>query len=799
LGVASSAIEFRLQEAFFPFRRVCEAIAIDTHGGLPVLHRISNNRPTTARRPHRLALATAALCVVVPGTASAEALADAAPPEIVVIGTPERLLDISGSGAVVTAEDLRRSRVLSVNDALRQVAGVFPRDEEGTGARPNIGIRGLNPTRSTKVLLLEDGVPLSFAPYGDNASYYHPPIERFERIEVLKGASQVRFGPQTIGGVINYITPRAPDELTARGTLQGGNRDAFSVDAMVGGPLLGGRVLVHGNHKQSAGNRENQKIRFTDLFAKGEWELGDNQRLSLKGSWFRERSDLTYTGLTRAEFAADPRANPFPQGDDTFHTDRKSITAAHGWSLASGLELRTTAYYHHFDRDWWRQSSNSTQRPSDASDPLCGGMANLLSGCGNEGRLRIYDTWGVESRATLDHQDFLGLGIGGETEIGLRYHEEKQQRRQLNGDSADAREAGTSVNAGVRENQRRDATALAAFAQSRLDFGRLALIPGIRMEMVDFERRNLPVDILVAGRPSGGKTVETRGRTSLDQLVPGIGATFDITPAIILYGGVHRGFAPPRVEDIITTAGGSVDLDSELSWNWEAGVRGTIVAGVQADMTAFVMDFENQIIPQSVAGGVGSTLTSAGQTVHKGGEVSLRVSSLDAGWTGKADLFARLAVTWLPTARYASTRIATAPCFDGRTTGMPVETGSGPVPCGVARDVEGNRLPYSPEWLVGGAIGVAHQGFTGQVEVVGQSEMFADDVNLVPVSPDGQRGVIPGWAVVNLAVSYGPPNGKWEVFATARNLFDRTIIVDRSRGVTPGMPLTAQAGISLRF
>jgi Fe(3+) dicitrate transport protein len=67
------------------------------------------------------------------------------------------------------------------------------------------------------VLLLEDGVPLSFAPYGDNASYYHPPIERFERIEVLKGASQVRFGPQTIGGVINYITPRAPDELTARG------------------------------------------------------------------------------------------------------------------------------------------------------------------------------------------------------------------------------------------------------------------------------------------------------------------------------------------------------------------------------------------------------------------------------------------------------------------------------------------------------------------------------------------------------------------------------------------------------
>ena len=83
--------------------------------------------------------------------------------------------------------------------------------------------------------------------------------------------------------------------------------------------------------------------------------------------------------------------------------------------------------------------------------------------------------------------------------------------------------------------------------------------------------------------------------------------------------------------------------------------------------------------------------------------------------------------------------------------------------------------------------------------MVGQSDMFADDVNTVPVSPDGQRGTLPGWAVVNLAASYGPPGGKWELFATARNLFDRTIIVDRSRGVVPGMPLTVQAGVTVRF
>lgn len=734
--------------------------------------------------------------------AEAEAAAEAAAAgrtDIIVIGAAERLLDISGSGAIVSEDDLRRSQVFSVNDALRQVAGVFPRDEEGVGARPNIGIRGLNPTRSTKVLLLEDGIPLSFAPYGDNASYYHPPIERFSRIEVLKGASQVRFGPQTIGGVINYITPAAPDSLLLEAAGSIGNRDTFSLDGRVGGPVAGGRVLLHANHKQSAGNRDNQLLRFTDLFGKAEWDLGERHQITLKGSYFQERSDITYSGLTRAEFAADPRGNPFPRGNDTFHTDRWSLSAAHGWDMAEGLRLTTSIYYHHFERDWWRQSSNSGQRPNDASDPQCGGMANLLSGCGNEGRLRVYDTWGIESRLALDHADFLGASIGGTTEIGLRWHSEQQRRRQVNGDSADARVAGTSVNAGLRENNERDAQALSAFIHSTLDFGRIALIPGIRAEFIDYDRRNLPVDILVGGRPSGNRTNPTGGSQSLDQFIPGIGATFDITPSVILYGGVHRGFAPPRVEDIITGNGGSVDLDAELSWNWEAGVRGTITDGLTADATFFVMDFENQIVPQSVAGGVGATLTSAGRTLHRGGELSLAFSSRNAAMTNRANIFARSAITWLPTARYASTRITTAPCFDGATPGSPVATGSGPRACGQSFSAEGNRLPYSPEWLASAAVGLEQDGFTGQVEVVGQSSMFADDTNLIPVTPDGQRGRIAGWAMLNLAASYGPPDGRWEVFGTLRNVTDRLVVTDRSRGILVGQPRMVQAGLRLRY
>lgn len=730
-----------------------------------------------------------------PGTIALTGAAAQPATEILVVGTAEDADTIPGSSTIVDESDLKRTRPLNVNDALRLVPGVFVRDEEGAGMRPNIGIRGLNPIRSTKVLLLEDGIPLGFAPYGDNASYYHPPIQRFSSLEVLKGAGQIRFGPQTIGGVVNYITPDVPDAFIASGTIAGGNRDMLMLDGQVGGRLLGGGVLVHVNHNQTDGNRDNQALKFTDIFIKGGWEFGPGHGLTIKLSRFREDSRVGYTGLRRDEFAADPRGNPFV--NDDFQTERLNATIAHRWNLSDDLTLRTAGYYHAFSRDWWRQSSNSAQRPNDASDPACGGMANLSTTCGNEGRLRDYDTYGIESRLSIDHE---GLGFGGATEIGVRFHEERQRRRQLNGDTPTARTAGTGVNAGLRENNERDVSAFSAFVQSRFEFGPFAITPGVRAEFIDLTRRNLPIDVLVGGRPSGAVTTPTSGKESLDKVLPGIGATWALTESITLYGGVHRGFAPPRVEDIITAAGGSVDLGAELSWNYEIGLRGDIVPGLNFDATAFLMDFQNQIVAQSVAGGVGATLTSAGETIHRGGELALNASSRGAGWTeAETDVFARLALTWVADADYNSTRIATPPCFDGAVTGTLVATGAGAVPCGVARNVEGNRLPYSPEWLVSGAIGVEHKGFTGQVELVSQSSIFADDVNLIPVTPDGQRGLIEGWTQVNLAATYGPPGGKWEVFASARNLFDRLYVTDRARGILPGQPFTIQVGLTLRY
>jgi Fe(3+) dicitrate transport protein len=724
---------------------------------------VMSARNTTRRSATLLAavsttlLAAAAVAQEQPATDASTELE----PVIIVIGDRIQLDKIPGSGVVLDQSVLEESHVFTINEALRKVPGVFTRDEEGFGLRPNIGIRGLNPTRSSKVLLLEDGIPLAYAPYGDNASYYHPPVERFERIEVLKGSGQILYGPHTVGAVINYVTPRVPADARGRIATSFGNEGFRDVHGQYGDTFGKTGFIAHGTYKETDGARDNMGFRVADVNLKVVQQLTDRQALTLRTGYYDEDSQVTYSGLTLAEWQDDPRSNPFKY--DHMYAYRWGTSATHRFELNPATTFTSNAYYTYFNRDWWRQSSNSTQRPNDRSDPACGGMANLYSTCGNEGRLRQYWTAGLEPRVSVQHGLF---GVDNVTEAGLRYHHEDQYRVQANGDRPNSREPGTGRNAGIREDSDRNVTAMSGFVQNRFDFGRWALTPGLRFESVDYERFD--------------NLLDTRGTNEVDELIPGLGGTLEATPNTTVFAGVHRGFAPPGVADVITAQGGSVDLDAELSWNYELGVRSYPRDGVSVEAALFRLDFENQIVPASVAGGSGATLTSAGETLQQGLEFAGEVQST-AFVEWPVDAFARLSYTWLADAEYAGERYSSIPGFTNVK-------------------VTGNRLPYAPEHLLAGTIGL-RTPFDLRVELEGvyTSATYTDDLNTVTIVANGQRGRIGGYTVWNLSANYDLQSCDCTAFVTAKNLADKLYIADMSRGLIPGMPRLLQAGFELRF
>ncbi|HEX4871186.1 MAG TPA: TonB-dependent receptor [Nevskiaceae bacterium] len=688
-----------------------------------------------------------------------------------VLGTPERRERLAGSTAEVDAETLQKAHVQTTNEALRKLPGVHVRDEEGFGLRPNIGIRGLNPTRSTKVLLLEDGIPLAYAPYGDNASYYHPPVERFDRIELLKGSGVNLYGPQTIGGVINYRTPEPTEEAQGLFSFTRGERDYLNVHARAGAENL----LVDYLLKRGDGARDNLYSELDDFNLKGLFPLAEGHRLVARINSYHEDSQVTYSGLTDAEFAAfGPLYNPFK--NDVFDAKRVGASLTHEWRVSEALTLSTNLYGARFSRDWWRQSSTTADGQCNATTYTVNGQSLTFQqareagfavdpdDCNSvQGRLRDYYTTGIEPRLRLEHAS---LGLDNELIVGLRLHREEQERLQVNGSSPTAR-SGT-----LAEDNARDTEALALFVQNRFGFGRFALTPGLRLERIDYTRTN---------RPNNASA-----ETSLDELIPSLGATYALSPRTTLFAGVHKGFAPPRAEDIIGQSGplGSaqptvVEVEAEESTNAELGLRSRPLTGLSLEATLFRNDFERQIVVGSVA--LGNLPLAVGEALHQGAELSGRFD-LGRLLDSAHNPFLQLAWTWVETA-------------EARTAFRQVSNGAA-----VGNSRPGARLPYAPEHLLTATLGYQHpQGLEARAEAVFVDEQFSDFGETVATDGSGRVGLIDDYLIWNLAVDYRLPDSRWAVFVAGKNVFDEVVIVDRTRGIQTAPPATLQGGVRFVF
>jgi Fe(3+) dicitrate transport protein len=270
----------------------------------------------------------------------------------------------------------------------------------------------------------------------------------------------------------------------------------------------------------------------------------------------------------------------------------------------------------------------------------------------------------------------------------------------------------------------------------------------VRLERIAYERLN--------------RLSAASGETTITQIVPGVGLAWTAGDMTI-FGGIHRGFAPPRTEDIVTNAGGVIDLDPELSWNSELGIRTSLRPGLSVEATMFRVDYENQIVPASVAGGIGATLTNGGETTHEGIEVGGRVDSAALFGTPH-NAYATLAYTDLWTARFAGERTSSIP-------------GSTNV------SVTGNRLPYAPRRTITAGLGyLMPRGIELFVEAVHVGDQFADDLNTMAPTADGQRGLIPAQTVWNATLNVDVPVTRSTFFVSIKNAMDELYIVDRTRG-----------------
>ncbi|QSB00305.1 TonB-dependent receptor [Methylomonas sp. EFPC1] len=711
----------------------------------------------------------------------------------------EKAATFSGSTAVISKDTLERDQVFTVNEALRKAPGVYVRDEEGFGLRPNIAFRGQNPFRSTKVLFLEDGIPFNFAPYGDNDIYYHPPIERYDGIEIYKGADLTQFGPQTINGAINYLTPKVPTTPGGFVSFTGGNRDYLNGHARYGGMVknvqgldaVGG--VVDYIHKEGMANRDNTFAVVDDANLKSIIDFDARNRLTLRGDFYHQDEQGAAFGLTDAEYRKlGARYNPDKNAN--FTNDRWSTSATYEHSFTNDVTLETSFYWSAYERNWWRQQNEfptenqcvSRGIPTYVQDRENGIPVDMDLCNYNSGRLRNYETWGVAPTLHAKHDLF---GIESQLDAGFRAHFENQYRRMIRGSTADARDA-SNPNGGnygqLTENNQRFADAYSGFVQNKFIWNDWTFTPGVRLESVSYERKNL-----LNG---------AQGQSSLTEILPSFAMTYAPIDSAELFFGIHRGFAPPRVEDAVyNDTGGSAEVGAEISWNTEFGVRARPVRGVKTELTYFHNDFDSLTVLGTVGGG--TVPVAQGKALYEGIELMARADFGDVfNWTHNP--YVQIAYMWLPTAE-------TTEAFRC----VPLSSGAYPASCpggNVFGSAPGKRAPYAPESLLTATLGYSHPtGFDAHLEAAFVSEQYADFLNLDsgvdhPNGPTssaalgGSYGKINDYVVVNFASSY-KVRKDLTLFVSLKNMLDNTYITDRVRGIQSGMSRLVQAGFKYEF
>lgn len=667
---------------------------------------------------------------------------------------------IPGSLHIVSKEDLVASKPIDANEVLRRVPGITLREDSGPVAmRLNIGMRGLNPNRSRKVLVLEDGIPIALAPYGEPDMYYSPPIERMSRVEILKGSGQIAHGPQTVGGVVNFVTPEPPSKFHGDVDLEGGQRGLFVGQASLGSSNRDQSVgwITNYLHKQGDGWRQFY-YDIEDVQAKINLRPTGRHAIALKAGLYDEISNSTYLGLTTPMFELDPGQNPVPA--DSLKVERISGSFSHAYTVNPKALLSSTAFLYTTKRFWGRQDFDrfdlGREYRAVVGDPnVSGGAIYLRDSAGN--RNRLFHVYGAQSNFGLQHNY-------GNFDAGIRYIYEKAHDRRVNGEGFDAR---TGV---IRDDEFRYGRAFAGFIRNQFRIGsRMTLTPGVRFVSYNQERH------ITRKRVQGAPTnVDIRKGNGVTTAIPGLGLSVRAHDEVTLFAGVHRGFAPPGTKIAISSTGENLDLSSELSWNYEAGVRLAGQRAVSGEFTFFHMDFSNQIITAAESGGATTTVTNGGSTLHQGFENSVKVHwdriAGIAGWSISTDV----RHMYLPTSEFRDNEL-----------------------------YHGNRLPYTPQQTFGVVFGAKQfGGLSFQLDLNAVADQFGDNRETVEPSLDGTVGRIPAYRVANLAIGYEIRRERWmfEPYFTIKNALDEIYIASRApQGIQPGLFRQVNGGLRISF
>jgi Fe(3+) dicitrate transport protein len=648
----------------------------------------------------------------------------------------------------------------------------------------NFGYRGLNSQRSEFTQVLKDGVSIKNEQFGFPESHYTPILDAVERIEVIRAGAALQFGPQP-GGAINFVMkmPRldAPFHFTTRNVF--GSYEYYRNFTEVDGTVGPFGYYFYYDHRQQDGFREaNSDYELNGGSPRFVLDVTRDSRFILTLDFYNEEHGEP-GGFRRRE-EVNPPFSVFVEDDptatsrffDRFQLERYYATLEYQKFFSERTELDIKAFGGYLSR--WSKRQRG------------GGFGTLPGGpdaSTNSIQLREDYTEGVDARM---RHDYNLLGDVSTIAGGIYFYHALQDRRDERGQTPDA-ESGT-----LRNLNTGDTWDGAIFAENRFKFGRLSIVPGMRLEFLN----QAADEQLNVSKTSNGEPLAHQSDFNFvplfglglgyvlvegQQLVPpapmageksaepknpsGPMITLGGPPRVELYGTVSQAYRPITYGELVPTGASSVvsgDLKEGEALQFEYGVRGKPFPYLNFDVGGFYFTFTDQIGEVILPNGFTST-ENVGDAGYIGFEAATELDVLALINGGAPSPYGDLKLY-------------------GNITLLDAEFTSGPN--------DGKTPAYAPEYQVKTGAIYSYKN-TFKLAMLGTlvADEFGDD-------GDSFEGFIPAYNVWDLTAEFRFWKGRAGVFAGIRNLFDESYWGEvREEGIMTALPRNYYGGFEFFF
>ncbi|MEX2402471.1 MAG: TonB-dependent receptor, partial [Rhodothermales bacterium] len=683
-----------------------------------------------------------------------------------------RPVDVSGFAIydakkteVVVLDDITAN--LATNNSRQvygRVAGLNIWESDGAGVQLGLGGRGLSPNRNSNFNTRQNGYDISADALGYPESYYTPPTQALDRIEIVRGAASLQYGTQ-FGGLVNFVFKDGPEddpfELSSNQTL--GSFGLISSFNSAGGSSRSIRYYGFHQYKRSEGWRPNSGLDQHTAYASLDFQA--TPRLTITP----EITYMTYLsqqpgGLTDAQFEEDPRQSNRER--NWFSVDWKLLALDADYRFSSRTTLNTRFF--------------GLAAGRDALGNL--GRIDRLDFGGNRDLLKDdFRNWGNETRVIHRYPLRSSLSV---LLVGTRFYDGFTHRRQGEGPAGSDPEF-TYLNPDRLEGSDFDLPSrnVSLFAENIFNLTpRLSVTPGVRLEYIrtgaDGYYRNTVEDL--AGNVLLDERIDEQRERERSFALFGVGMSYTAGSAVEVYANFSQNYRAITFNDVRVNIG-SLEVDPDIAdehgFNADLGIRGTGAGMFAYDVSLFHLAYRDRI------GTVLRTEPNPRFNNLVNRTFRYRTNIADARIYG-VESFAELDLLRLLVDSNGPHRLSV---FSNLSLISATYTRSD------EPGIEGNEVELVPDLNLRGGITYGANGLDVSYQVSYVSEHFTDASN-ARRTPSAIEGIIPAYYVMDLSASYA--FDRYRVDVGVNNLTDHHYFTRRATGY-PGPGIIPADGRSV--